>query len=502
MMHDSNPVIVGVGQVVQRSKQSERPLDPLGLMQTAAELAVIDGHACRGLLDAIDTVHVVNTLTWSYSDAPRQLAGRLGLHARRFSYGAIGGNSPQALVNRVARELERGVVGCALLVGAEAGASTKRAAIEGVELGWPERARPDAVAGDERLGFSSLELDYGLALPVHMYPLIETAWRSSVGRSPNAHHAHLGQLCARMSSVAARHSQAWFQTACTPEQVMTVGPDNRWVGYPYTKRMCAVLEVDQGAALLMTTEATAKELGIDPSRWVYPLAGVDLNDVWHVSERPRLEESPAIRRTVSLTLEHAGVSLEDVGGFDLYSCFPCAVEIARAMIGLSDEDPRPTTVTGGLPYFGGPGNNYSMHAIATVVEKIRGGELRTALVTALGWYATKHAVGLYGNSPPIRRWIDLDASPWQAEIDQQALPSVEREAAGPFTIEAFVIRHNRDGAASDGVCLGRLQSGRRALAMIDAGRAELEALEREELVGRVGRCRHDLSTERNRVRLD
>jgi acetyl-CoA C-acetyltransferase len=470
-------------------------------MESAVGLAVIDGQARPELLDAIDTLHVVNTLTWSYSDAPRQLAERLGLHPKRFTYGAIGGNSPQALVNRVARDLERGVVRCALLVGAEAGASAKRAAIEAVDLGWPVRARPEYVDGDERLGFSSLELDYGLALPVHMYPLIETALRWSAGRSPNAHHAHLGQLCARMSSVAARHPQAWFRAACTPEQVMAVGPDNRWVGYPYTKRMCAVLEVDQGAALVMTTEATAAELGIDSSRWVYPLAGVDLNDVWHVTERPRLEESPAIRRAVRLTLEHAGVSLGEVGGFDLYSCFPCAVEIARAMIGLSDEDPRPITVTGGLPYFGGPGNNYSMHAIATVVERIRGGELANALVTALGWYATKHAVGLYGNSPPTRRWNDLDASPWQAEIDRQALPSLEREASGPFTIEAFVIRHDRDGAAHDGVCLGRLGSGRRALALIDAGRAELEALEREELVGRVGSCRHDLATERNRLRL-
>jgi acetyl-CoA C-acetyltransferase len=191
-----------------------------------------------------------------------------------------------------------------------------------------------------------------------------------------------------------------------------------------------------------------------------------------------------------------------VEGFDLYSCFPSAVQIACAMIGLSGEDPRSMTVTGGLPYFGGPGNNYSMHAIATVVEKIRGGELANALVTALGWYATKHAVGLYGNSPPPRRWNDLDASSWQAQIDQQALPSPEGESTGPLRIEAFVIRHNRDGAPYDGVCLGRLGSGRRTLALIDGSPGELQALEREDIVGRVGRCRHDVATSRNRVRLD
>lgn len=40
-------------------------------------------------------------------------------------------------------------------------------------------------------------------------------------------------------------------------------------------------------------------------------------------------------------------------------------------LGLSADDSRGLTVTGGPPFFGGAGNNYSMHAIAETVALLR-----------------------------------------------------------------------------------------------------------------------------------
>ncbi len=501
MSSGRNPIIVGIGQVVQRWRGPTHQKDPVALMEVAARAALADACARQPPSRTIDAVHVVNVLSWSYADAPQLLASRLNLHPAHRTYSAIGGNTPQSLVNQSARDLEEGAVRCVLLAGAEAAASVKRAAAEGVDLGWPQRAEPAYIHGEQRLGFSALELEYGLALPVYMYALLETACRAGTGHSPAEHHAYLGQLCAAMSRVGATHPYSWFPEASTAEQVTTVGPDNRWVGYPYTKRMCAILDVDQAAALLMTTEAVAVELGIDPARWVYPMGGADLHDIWHVSQRPRLDESPAIREAAISALAHAGIALEEVQAFDLYSCFPCAVQIGRSMVGIPEQDPRPLTVTGGLPYFGGPGNNYSMHAIATVVDRIRAASVETAMITSLGWYSTKHAVGLYGRRPPVRAWGSVDEVQRQTSIDARALPEPVREASGSFTIEAFVIRYQRDGSPRDGVCLGRTAAGRRALALLEADPAELEALEREELVGRVGQCRYDATAERNRLRL-
>ena len=156
--------------------------------------------------------------------------------------------------------------------------------------------------------------------------------------------------------------------------------------------------------------------------------GADLNDIWNVTRRPCLHESPAIRHASRLALEQAGMGLEAIGAFDLYSCFPSAFEIARREVGIGADDPRTLSVTGGLPFFGGPGNNYSMHAIATVVDLIRQDRSLNAMVTANGWYLTKHSVGVYGGTPPARPWSDRDDSALQRSIDARALPAPDRKS--------------------------------------------------------------------------
>ena len=77
-----------------------------------------------------------------------------------------------------------------------------------------------------------------------------------------------------------------------------------------------------GASVVMTTVGKARELGIDSSQWIYLRGGVDLNDIWHISERPGLHESPAIRLGWSKLSEATGVDIDEVTDFDLYSCFP------------------------------------------------------------------------------------------------------------------------------------------------------------------------------------
>ena len=56
----------------------------------------------------------------------------------------------------------------------------------------------------------------------------------------------------------------------------------------------------------------------------------------------------------------------------------------------------------GLPYHGGPGNNYSTHAIACMVERLRARPGASGVVTGVGWYLTKHSVGVYSSAPAER----------------------------------------------------------------------------------------------------
>ena len=501
MSDGDTPVLVGAAECVQRWDGSGDPDDPLSLMARAAGAALADAGG-RGLGDAVDLVAVVNTITWSYADAPRELSRRLGIAPSRCVYTTIGGNSPQYLVHRAAEALVTGGARAVLLAGGEAGDALSRARkLDRRFEHWPARAEPEYMDGDQRLGISSIEQAYELFLPSAMYPLMETAIRKASGRSPEEHRVHLGRLFARFAAAAACNPTAWFRQAHTAERIASPTADNRYVGYPYTKLMNAIMAVDQAAALVLTTTRTAETLGIDRARWVYPMGAGDVNDVWHVTERPELYRSPGIRAAATHALAQAGLTTNDVGAFDLYSCFPSAVELAMEALELEPDDPRELTLTGGLPYFGGPGNNYSMHAIVAAVERIRAERATKVFVSGLGWYATKHSVGVYGAEPGAQQWGATDTASEQARIDAAALPPPLESADGRGRIEAFVIRHGRDGNAVDGTVLVRMENGSRTLAAIEATGAELEAMERDELVGLAASVRHDAVGGVNRVRV-
>jgi acetyl-CoA C-acetyltransferase len=263
------------------------------------------------------------------------------------------------------------------------------------------------------------------------------------------------------TAVAAKHPYAWFPVERTPAELSTVTDDNRLTAEPYTKRMNAIMGVDQGAALIVTSLATAITLGLEDQA-VFVHSGADANDLWVPSERPHLDRSPGIAAAGRAALEAAEVGIDDVDHLDLYSCFPSAVQVAAEELGIQLDDPRGLTVTGGLAYFGGPGNNYPMHAIATVAARLREGGGR-GLVTGLGWYITKHSIGVYGADPPSNGFQRGDTAADQATIDGSAL-EVAVEATGPATVDASTVIYGRDGSVTGAPVFARLPDGRRVVA--------------------------------------
>jgi acetyl-CoA C-acetyltransferase len=487
-MDDRTPILIGAGQITQRDVQPEAVLEPVALMREAAQVAAADARLTAGTLARLDTVAVVNLLSWSYANAPRLLAGMLNAAPRDEIYTTIGGNSPQSLVNATAARIARGEVELALLAGAEVMNGVKRARRAGVKLAWGEQGSTPAPQsfGDGRQGTSEHEVKHGLFLPVLVYPLFENAIRARAGRTPADHLQHLGRLCARLSAVAATNPYAWFPTARTAEQIATVDADNRIIAWPYPKLMNSIIDVDQGAAVLMTSVGMARTLGVPRERWVFLQGGGEAHDKWFVSERCDFARSPAIAAAGRRALAMAGVGIDDVELFDLYSCFPSAVQMAQEALGIAPDDVRPITVTGGLAAFGGPGNNYSMHGIASMMDRLRDGSAKRGLVTALGWYVTKHAVGVYGTEPGPSRW-DAPAPSLQPEIDAMPSPALIERPDGAATIETYTVAHERSGEAERGIVVGRTADGCRFLAIVDGERSDLESLERGEGVGRRGR---------------
>jgi acetyl-CoA C-acetyltransferase len=483
-MDERAPIIVGVGQVTQRP-DTERPREPLALIAEAARLAERDANAGDIILE-IDSLRVINHLSWPSKAPAHDLANALAVAPREAIYTAVGGNTPQWQVNEVADAIHRRDINVALIAGAEAVYSARRARTKGVDLGWSPRGNPPADVGDTRPGSTDHEIKHGALLPTSIYPLFENALRHHYGRTIPDHQAALGELFAPFTQVAAANPYAWFREARTAHQIATPTADNRYIGFPYTKTMNAIMDVDQGAALIMTSVETARRLNIPEDRWVYLWGGAEATDHWYIRERENFHSSPAIRAAGEATFQAAGVTVGEINHFDIYSCFPSAVQIARDELGIAQADPRPLTVTGGLPYFGGAGNNYVTHSIANMVEKLRADRGAIGLVTANGWYVTKHAAGVYSTDPPRNVWLRPDPKTTQSTVDARPKPVVTDEPSGTATIETYTVTFNRDGAPEQGIIIGRDAQDRRFIANTPPERRLLETMTKEPTIGTKG----------------
>ncbi|HUI25523.1 MAG TPA: acetyl-CoA acetyltransferase [Candidatus Kryptonia bacterium] len=487
MMDERRPILIGAGQYRQKDVDPAQAREPLAMMAECAREATADAGSDRRLLGQLDCVAVVNIFGWHYGNPPRALAEQLGAQPSSEIYTTLGGNTPQYLVNEIAARIAAGKTRLALLAGVEAVYSVARARRAGVQLQWSSGASGEpTVIGEDRPGTTDHEVAHGAMLPTTIYPMFENALRAHYGLSIAQHRQRLGQLCSRFTEVAAVNRYAWFPVRRSAEEIVTVTPQNRMIGFPYPKYMNAILDVDQAAAVIMTSVGHARALGIDPSRWVYLWGCGDAHDLWFVSERVNYFSSPAIRLAGHKALAMAGVGIERIDHFDLYSCFPSAVQIGRDMLGIPADDPRPLTVTGGLPYHGGPGNNYVMHSIATMMAKLRAQPGSKGLVTGLGWYVTKHSVGIYSTEPPARSFVREDPKQYQSQIDAEPHPALALEPHGRGAIETYTVAHDRDGNPVRGIVIGRLEDGRRFLANTPDDRETLESLMINEGVGRRG----------------
>jgi acetyl-CoA C-acetyltransferase len=481
------PVLVGAGETVDRPVDPTAGREPLVLMADAAQRALDDA----GLrASALDTLAVVNVVCHDYGDAPGLLAERLGCHPSRRLYTTLGGNTPQSLVSHLCDEIVAGRTEIALVAGAEAWHTARALGRAGRPSGWDQRPSDAPRWGDARPGMHPDEARHGMAQPIVTYPMVENAFRAARGLALEAHRRELGAFAARCAAIAAANPHAWFREARDAATLDTPTAENRMVGFPYPKFMNAILDVNQGAALVLASDAAARRLGLRPERWVYPWAGVDVSELWFFKDRVDYHTLPGVRRAAAALLEAVDVPIAGIRHLDLYSCFPIAARLSAASLGIAPDDPRPLTAAGGLPWFGGPGNNYTTHAIAALMGRLRAEPPALALAHALGWNLTKHALAVYGSEPPPAGWRRVDGAALQSWVDALPHPTLAAEASGPGTIEAYTVVHGRDGAPERGAVIGRLTDGRRFLARVAGDRAVLESMERSEQVGRAGVVRH------------
>lgn len=434
------PVIVGVGQVLNRTDKGADPLEPVELMIEAARVAE-DDTTTSGILKTVDVVAAVPTITWRYRDPAMLVAAAHGADGARTWYPTVGGNTPQMLVNRIASHIAAGEMDTALLVGAESGRAKSEAKKAGIKIVWTmqdDTITPDWTDNSPLLFSDEADLARNLIMPLQMYPVFENAiWHQS-GRGLDDHMAHVAKIWSAFSKVAAANPYAWRRREYTPDELLEVTADNRMVAFPYRKLMVANPRVDMASSAILCSAQRASALGVPTDRWVFIYSGTDAKDR-SVSRRWVFHRSGAMEHAGNRALELAGVGIDDVAHLDLYSCYPSAVQLAMAALGVGPE--RTMTVYGGLPFAGGPWNNPVGHAIASMVGVLRSDPGSRGLITANGGNVDKHAFGVYSTEPPANGFRYDNP---QDLVDGEPARDSVVDHDGPATIESWSASYDRD----------------------------------------------------------
>lgn len=463
------PVIVGVGDFIDRSK--EDGLNPQELLARACEQAIQDS-GIQSLNEHIDYLGVVrftidfltatNQSNFQYSNFPRTLANKLNISAKNEVYAPMGGNSPQVLLEDALIKMSNGETDCALLAGGEALQTMIARLKAGMPLDWlDEPGGSPEMIGNNAIGFSDHEKLHGMDTPTNVYPLFAQALRKEEKKTAATHLNECSTLFSEFSKIASNNPYSWFPTYRSASEISEETPNNRMIGFPYTKYLNSVIRVNMSSAFVLMTQSKADELNITKNKRVYVHGCSILNDIWNVSERPNFHSSPAIKTCVNQSLDQAEISLSEIEHYDLYSCFPSAVQIAKKELDIPEEK-RNLTVTGGLPYFGGPGNSYTMFSTTEMVRQLRNKPQTYGLLTANSWFITKHAA-LVMSTIPAKPFEKIDNSSVQKEINAKAIGNFSETPSGIGKIETYTVINGRKGLEF-ALIIGSLEDGTRFIA--------------------------------------
>ncbi|MGH3633465.1 MAG: acetyl-CoA acetyltransferase [Mycobacterium sp.] len=460
------PVVVGIGQAAERVDDAYyRGMSAVELAAAAARAALDDcGADVTKVAAAIDTVAGVRQFEISgpatailgkSTNYPRSVANRIEADPARAILEIVGGQGPQHLINELAGAIAAGRSGAALIFGSDATSTTRYFAGSDNRPDFSETV--DGALEDRGHGLEGLISRYtvvhGLVDAPTQYGLLENARRAGTGLGPADYLRSMGELFAPFTTVAAGNPFAAAPVERTVEELITVTERNRMISEPYPRLLVARDQVNQGAAALLMSVEAARKLGVPEENWVFLHGHADLEEQ-SLLDRPDLGHAPSAVIAVREALAVAGVGIDDIATFDLYSCFPVPVFNICDGMGIAPDDPRGLTLTGGLPFFGGAGNNYSMHGVAETVARMRSAPGQFGLVGANGGIMSKYSVGIYSTTPV--QWKPDRSPQLQAQIAETPTQSVTEQADGPGTVETYTVR--RDDGRLTGIIIGRLDA--------------------------------------------
>src|SRR5690349_14020726 len=461
------PVIVGVGEIVDRPKEIADGLEPLALLEQALRRAEADSGA--KLLGEIGSLDVVSFLSWRYRDPEKLLAERLGIAPAHCYYGPVGGESPIRFIHEAAQRIARGECSVAAVCGAEAQSTATKAQRSGVKLPWTPFAT-DVEEPKRGAAFQKpLAVKLGVFRPITVYPLYESATSAHWGQTPREALAESGDLWSSYAHVAAQNPNSWLKKDFAADQITTPTPDNRLIAWPYTKLMVANPSVNMGGALILTSLAKARAAGVPEDRMIYALGGASAEEPRDYLIRDQFFESHPQNAVLTAIMDLVEGDGRKFDAIELYSCFPVVPKMARRTLGLG-ADVRPT-VAGGLTFFGAPLNTYMTHAACAMVRKLRSGG-KLGLLYGQGGFVTKHHALVLSREAPKQALAQDTSVQAEADRNRRKVPEFVTEADGKGKVEAFTVIYRGKGEIEHGVAVLRTADDRRTLGRIPADDAK------------------------------
>ena len=478
---DNTPVIIGVGQHSERvGEPGYEALNYMDLGGRALAAAIADSGASEPVAGAIDTLAAIRAFEMSRpgkeppfgtaSNIPRAMGNRVGANPARAILTTTGGQTNQQLVGEFASAIAAGESQCAAIVGAEAISTVLALAAKGETPDWSEEVEGEFE--DQGFGVDGLMepqlFAHGATGAIPLYALAENARRAKLGKSVEDYRRDIGELFAPFTKIAAANPHSAAQVERSAEELATITDRNRIVAEPYARMTVARDQVNQSAAIIIASAKLARELGVPKDKWVH-IHAVSAATELPLSQRPDLAANPASIASIEAALLRAGKGMADMAYLDFYSCFAIPVFNQIDHFGLSVDDERGLTLTGGLPFFGGAGNNYSAHAIAEAVQRVRGDPGSYALVGANGGWMSKYATGIYSTDP----------ADWSGKARFEKLPDATNavSAGAPdferATVETYTINRGKKG--DQAVFLGRDEAGGRVSGNADLSHAATSA---------------------------
>ena len=471
MVDQIKPCIIGVAQKTWRPTKGYAP-HPL---VQAAEIAKIAAADCtnESVLSFINELDLVLPLSWKYDDPCSQLAAALSLPDGERKLSGLSGTSPQRFINDAAESIIQGRKRAILVCGAEAFATRKLAKKQQLELGWPAPTRRNAPAFEDPL--IPTEITHEVFQAYATFAMLDSARRAHLGIGLEEYRKNEAEMMAKLSTVAAENTAAWFARAYGSDDLFNLDTSNRMIAYPFSRNTMAFMDVDMASAVIVASEDLADELGVPKEKRVY-LHGWDYQkEPPYIAQRKDLWRCPSMENAGHNAMAMAGVTINDIQHLDLYSCFPSALNFCKDALEISDTDGRSLTVTGGLPYFGGPGNNYTAHSITAMVQKLRQNDGQFGLTSGIGMHMTNHVFTIFSTNKPDRLVIP------KASSGEQQVCVIEERVDGPAIIMAYTVLHEKSGNCALAIC--ELANGHRCYAKC-FNEAVLKSMEETEWVGK------------------